>query len=446
MARHRQDPKTLRGETARLEGRSLQAWLDQIEGDWRHIPSPDGLFILQRLDIPSLRDERGQVSLCGELAHQGELTDIINLIGNSRWTGELSHVRDESYKTISFRNGEVTGATSNAPEDRIGELSIRLGMLDRAQLDEALLDERSETRIGYRLMSRELITSHDLYVLIQRQVEEVFFSLLNLSSGHFFFVRQRTTAESTMPFMIPTQNLLMKGLQRIDEMSYFQEKIPSTSVIFERLGKKETPPPVSMQEAAFLELIDGQRDLETAAREGHFGEFEALKMAFRLMQAGLIRPLPVDNLGVEGHRAKQGGLAEVANLFNNVFASLYCEAEKNGRVSELRETVGSFFDANEAHRDVFHDIEIEPDGTLPVEQLVANISALGQDDEVEVLYQALNEFLFFQTFIAGETLDTTTEENLHARLDEILQSKEHNECAQKDEGGTNSTPPPIVLF
>lgn len=415
------DSRSEKGDTKKLEGRKLVEWLAQMEGDWRHVPSPENLFILQRLDAAPLRGATGQVSLSGEILKQGELSDIINLIANSRWSGNLSLICDEFIKSITFREGDVTGATSNAAEDRLGDLAVRLGMVERDQLEEVLADENVDLRIGTQLIQKNLISRHDLYSLIQRQMEEVFFSLLVISKGQFYFLKEESNRDSTLPFAIPTQNLLMSGFQRIDEMSYFREKIPSSAVVFERLVPCETPPPVSKAEASFLERIDGQSDLDTLSKALHLSEFEATKTAFQLMQARFIRPITVDSLGMEGRRAKQGGANEVISLFNGVFASLYEEAKTNGRDEDLRAAVDSFFEANESYRLLFENVCLNEDGTLPADRLLENVSRLEGEDDVEQLYQGLNEFLFFQTFIAGETLDATMEERLHERLDELLQ-------------------------
>jgi hypothetical protein len=63
-----------------------------------------------------------------------------------------------------------------------------------------------------------------------------------------------------------------------------------------------------------------------------------------------------------------------------------------------------------------------PDGTLPVEQLLFNLSMSPAADKLDYLHRGLNELLFFELFTAGEAVDRTAEIELHKKLSQILQA------------------------
>jgi hypothetical protein len=437
----------LSSQTKKLEGRPLNDWLSSQEGDWKLMPSPEGLFILQRIDEAVPRKGVNHLALCGEVVTQGGLTDMLNLVSNCRWTGVFHYVAENVLKAIVFQSGDVCSAQSTAPEDRLGESIYRQGILTREQVERAAKECPNESRLGGFLVKRQLITSHDLYSFIQRQVEEIFYSLLLASRGTFYFYRQdMLSATQATRLSLSTQDLLMTGVQRIDEMAYFREKIPSSSMVFELTGAANNEPAVQGEtEQTVLALIDGRTDLESIGQTAHLGEFETVKAAFQLLQANTIRPLASDTLGGRGMAAKEQGLAEVISLFNEVFAKIFAEAQRQDREADLINAVGSFFHATNEYSTLFTDVGFRDDGTLDTEKLLENVSTLDGENQVDFLYQGLNEFLFFETFIAGETLDSKTEEQLHERLDEIILRKKQARPADGDVD-LETIPSDIITF
>lgn len=115
------------------------------------------------------------------------MTDILNLVNSSRWSGELRVITNAGFKSIRFKEGDVYAAKSSAVEDRLGEVAIRAGMLNRAELDEALAKCSDRKRLGALLVDSQLLNTHDLYSLLQKQTEEIFYSLLMEEKAQFFF-------------------------------------------------------------------------------------------------------------------------------------------------------------------------------------------------------------------------------------------------------------------
>lgn len=405
----------------KIEGKHLQDWLRGMEGEWRLLPSPEGLFVLQNIDEPVRKRMGVNLSLFGEIGRQGELPDIINLICMSRWGGVLYVYIDDIVKVLAFKDGDVYEARSNAPEDLLGEVACRYGVIDRDQLTRALSECGNSQRFGAYLVERGYITPVELFAVIQRQVEEIFYGLLTVDAGQFSFCREDLPAEVVPRLLLSTQNLLLQGFQRIDELSYFRSKISSSSVVFEKVHWKGSQVPCGEAESMVLRFVDGKRNLEAIAQETRLGEFGATKAAFQLLQMGLIKPVTMDQLGSRGLQAKEEGLYRVIELFNEVFSRIISEVKAQGRGEEILETMRSFFSSATVYSDLFRGVSLGADGTIAPDVLVANIErAKIQGNEVEFLYQGLSEYLFFITFIAGETLDSETENKLHERLGAIL--------------------------
>jgi hypothetical protein len=358
--------------------------------------------------------------IAGELAHQGELTDIVNLIGNSRVSGELFYIGETTVKTLSFKQGDIYAVTSDAPEDRIGEIACRSGLLSVDEVRTAVERCPDEEKLGAYLVSINAINAHELYSLLQEQIEEVFYSLLLVKHGQYYFYREDIPNTLATPYLLPTQNLLLEGMQRIDELSYFREKIPSARMVFVRSKVTGTPFPLNETEIVVLELIDGVRDLEAIARESRFGEFLVTKAAFRMLQGGLIKQRESDRLGDAGRAARSSGCLDVIGVFNKTFRRLFKAACTQNRQSGILQALSSFFEANTTYRELFEGVRLGPDGTFDTSQVCKNLATIPVEDRTGFIYEALNEFLSFELFILGETLEEHDLDALHEQLDRIF--------------------------
>jgi hypothetical protein len=69
---------------------------------------------------------------------------------------------------------------------------------------------------------------------------------------------------------------------------------------------------------------------------------------------------------------------------------------------------------------LFASITVAKDGTLPREQVRANLRMAPTENKLEYLHRGLNELLFFELFTAGEAVDRREEIELHQRLNQIL--------------------------
>jgi hypothetical protein len=414
----------------------MAALLGGRAGRWRLVPSVEGLLILQRVDptqpAPQAQGaEEPRILLCGDVDRHNGLVEILNFINSARWSGALALINDEARKSIYFKAGDVRMATSNLEAERVGEILYRYGVVTRAQLGQALAQVTTEKKVGQVLVETGIITVHDLYTYIRRQVEEIVYSTLAWRAGSFYFYSP-IDERRLPPLHLSTQNLLMEGVRRIDEMGLFREKIPNDQVVVER---RDPPPKANLeaQEQLVLSLLDGRRTIEEISRESRLGDFDATKAVFRLLQLGFARITQVTDLASAGIRQPEAAasssdsnaetthaLHAVVDTFNTVFTKIYSEVRSKGKEAALRRGLESFFTGASTYADLFRSIEIDGHGAIPREKLLHNLAVSEIDNKVDYLYQGLNELLFFEMFSAGEALDRREEQLLQKRLDEIF--------------------------
>jgi hypothetical protein len=258
---------------------------------------------------------------------------------------------------------------------------------------------------------------------VRKQIEEIFFSILVIAKGNFYFYRTGDDDGPASQLQLSTKTLLFEGVRRIDELSYFREKIPSMETVLvprhpqpdEKLGPRE-------QRA--LDLVDGARTIEMISRITHLGEFEATKILYQLLQSGYVtrkegRPSIKMKVGKPGDTLDDM-YGRIIDTFNAVYAKIHAAVAAKGKEQGLQQGLESFFGSVAEFAPLFVGIALGADGTLPREQIRANLQMAPTDNKLDYLHRGLNELLFFELFTAGEAVDRREEIELHQRLNQIL--------------------------
>jgi hypothetical protein len=414
--------------TIKLLNPRLRRWLGQRPGLWQLVPTADNLIVFNRLGqdgkaSPASGERTGVLQLSGSVSAMGGLADVITFIYNSKRTGVLVGLNEGVKKTLFFADGDIRMATSNMPEDRLGALLYRFGVVTAEQLEVALKQMGGERRLGRILIDMNVITSHDLYMIIRKQVEEIFFSVLLIRSGAFYFYHLANQDPLPSQINLDTQKLLIDGVRRMDEMSYFRERIPDRGTVVERRAEL-LPKGLSASECRVYELVDGMRSIDELARESRLGEFETTKVIFHLIQMNCVqrrRDTDVKHLSRLAESQKQpDSLAALAETFNSVYRKIFAEVQSKGKEPVLRNGLESFFQGATGFVELFRGVSMVADGSLDTRVVLANLAGLRADNPIDFLYNGLNELLFFEMFTAGEALTREDEEALQQQLSVIF--------------------------
>src|SRR5205814_931030 len=84
------------------------------------------------------RGWKGDEALADALTAAFPIVDFVAFIHQSRLSGTLTVSVGGIDRSISFADGEVRSAQSDAVGERIGEVAVRLGYISKKQLEEAM--------------------------------------------------------------------------------------------------------------------------------------------------------------------------------------------------------------------------------------------------------------------------------------------------------------------
>ncbi|HSG39459.1 MAG TPA: DUF4388 domain-containing protein, partial [Thermoanaerobaculia bacterium] len=380
-----------------------------------------------------LKAER--ISLHGSIESFG-IADLFSLLNMSRRNGLLLLIADTVQKSVHFRRGEIVFAGSNLPEDRLGQVLYRTGKLSREALAEAERHIDPRQRFGAMLLERKLIDSSALLWGVKYQIEEIVYSVFRLNRGSFFFFDGDFLEEDLTQFSIDTNNVLMEGYQRVDELGLIGEHIRGHGTVLRPTGRKSQTQ-LSERLVRVLALVDGRSTVEDIVRATGWGEFNTFKMLYKLLKAGLVEVQNEPAPRSPKEDAADAGLLAAVEAYNRAFLLLRDVL----RAKAVEVDLGRVFEvflrhASDATRAIFHGIVLGASRRLSPEQLLDNADHLllleaaslrhpGEppaDRRRRLVLQALGEWTRFQTIAVRNLLPSAEAGELVSYVEAIIRS------------------------
>jgi hypothetical protein len=395
-------------------------------GQFSLLPSTYDLLIAARTPSTGGAAPGPRCLLAGDLSGF-PIPDLIGLVHQSRVSGMLTVRSGRISRFVTFKDGEVRSASSEAPGERIGEVALRLGHINRDQLEEALAFDRP---LGKALVERGLLSANDLWKCFHEQVTTIFHAILMSPDGVFWLTDSVDPERPGIPLSMSTQSLLMDGIRRIDEMSLFRDKIPGSLAYLRR----RTPArPVTLQaaEQQLLDLVDGRRNVSDVARESHLSEFDTTKILYHLAEAGYVETAqeaaPEECQGDERLATIAGGMNAI---LRDVALALASHRSLEPFLAEVRGFLG---DPISRFAPVWTAVAPGPDGTLDQAILLNNLASLKgsalrkiepSGEAGRLLFDALRELMFFYLSVAVDRLPRDDDDALSARVKQKLEALE----------------------
>ncbi|MFZ5471377.1 MAG: DUF4388 domain-containing protein [Myxococcota bacterium] len=397
-------------------------------GNFLLAPTTPDLLCFVRTPPSGAKSSAPRVVLCGD-AGGFPVSDLIAFLGQSRWSGVVRVQSPSGDRSIFLREGEVRGAASDSPEDRIGEVMVRLGYVTRERLD-ALLDSTPPSKVGRALVEKGVLQAHDLFKCLTEQVSEIFHAMVLCKEGVFFLIEQELEEKSLHTLNLSMQSLLMDSIRKIDEMAHFRKRIPHGRVYVAK--KRASDGSLEKDEDRVLGLCDGQKTVLELGQAAKLSEFDVTRAVYRLLEGGYAQvseravatgptehpaPVPVEDLP----RA-------TAQVFNVVFAEIRSEVAKQGLERELIDAANAALAGQGLTASpVLQGLELSPDGSLPEDELIAQFEKVKAElgsEPLGAFKQALSDVMFFLLFQAGELLESRADEDLARRVKELLATLE----------------------
>jgi hypothetical protein len=398
--------------------------LDARHGSFVLLPTTPDLLAALRQPSEGGRGRGPRVVLMGD-ASGFPLSDLIAFLSQSRWTGTLRLHSPGGERSVVLKDGEIRGASSEDPADRLSEVLVRLGHAGRHDVEDALHDN-PPSRVGRALVDRGLLLPHDLWACITHQVAEIFHAIVLAREGAFTLVDQEHDDRSGPTVQLSTQSLLMDAIRKIDELQHFRQRIPHGRVYVTK--KRPSDGKLHPDEDRLLGLANGQRTVLELAQSAKLSEFDATKILFRLLEGGYASVSELKHGEVaapaRGRAAEAEPALRVVATFEEIFAEIAREVASKGLTREFLAAANTALQSHSlSESPVIAGLALRADGRFDSRKLLdayARARPTLGSEPVASLRQALSDVMFFLLFQAGELLESRADEDLARRVKDLL--------------------------
>jgi tetratricopeptide (TPR) repeat protein len=168
---------------------------------------------------------------------------ILKKILNDRLSGELAVTCEDWSKSLFFLEGDLEYASSTLIEDRLGEMLLAKGKIDKEQLVMLRrMREISPNKFGKLLVDHKLLTRTELFAALKEQIKQIAVSLFSLTSGEWSFTSKIPESTGSQKFGVHLPEVIIEGCKRIPDFFYYQRRFefraPVTLPIPEEIGQK----------------------------------------------------------------------------------------------------------------------------------------------------------------------------------------------------------------
>jgi len=344
------------------------------------------------------------------------LPDILQHLRVARATGILSLVSGGARKAVYLSEGRVVFASSNLPNDRLGEILIHEGKITVEEYEASIKAISKGKRQGKALVEMGALSPKDLWEGVQFQVKEIVYSIFQWDEGQFHFEESSLPEKERITVDLDIRDLILAGLRRVDAAGRIQSRYPEGDLLLERVPGEEVR--LEPYEAHVLKLVDGERSVLEICRESEIGDNETLKLLYALATVGVLRAKGKKVYALDQDFVPEDTIYAVVSSFNQMYAFVFRYMVREvGPIAEnvLEKYLGAL---RESRKDVFTGTKLLKDGTLDPAVLERNLNRAPEDQQRPLLVDALNELLYAELLAVKRTLGAEHEASIIRALKE----------------------------
>jgi tetratricopeptide (TPR) repeat protein len=238
---------------------------------------------------------RASVRVKGVLG-EGVLPSVLRELYVGRKTGVLRFTEGAARRTIQFVKGSIVNAASEAPEEHLGEVLVRLGRLTRADLDRA--DEamrREHKRLGAVLMELGVFDRDQLEDALALHAHEILIRIFEASSEgtYEFEPAESEVAQGEFTLKLSTGEIILDAVRRVRDPDVVRYALGD----IDRVLALSTDPLLRFQritlspsDGYILSRIDGTLSAREVMRMLALPAEDVQRSLFGLLCTGIVEP------------------------------------------------------------------------------------------------------------------------------------------------------------
>lgn len=354
--------------------------------------------------------------MSAELARAGRLEQTslpaaLRPLVRQKKTGLLRLTRGRAIKTVYLLEGRLIFATSNDPDDRLGEMLLRKGLIGYRALEESVAAIQKGKRQGTILVESGEIRSRDLVEGVTEQVQEIIYSLFEWEDGEWQFEEGDLPSREVIVLRMSTGDLVRQGIRRVQRWSRIRAGVGALGQRYVLSAEAPTllgSLSLTQEELNLVAALDGATSLQEILSSARGGDFGVCRAVWGLWSAGLLDRVPQDageepaREGTEPHAERMAGasVGREIDRFNQLHRFLFelVSYDLRERATDLFER--AFQGASAEHAALFDGVAVDASGELDPIALRHNVVTR----EVARYLQGLDRLLDLELGLARQMM------------------------------------------
>jgi len=339
---------------------------------------------------------------------KGQISDlpvpeVLQHLRLSQATGILTLVAGGARKALYLKDGRVVFASSNLPNDRLGEILLREGKITVEEYEASIKAITKGKRQGKVLVEMGALSPKDLWEGVQFQVKEIVYTVFQWDEGQFHFEESSLPEKERITVDLDARDLILAGLRRVDASGRIQSRFPESDAVLER-EDVDVPAALEPYEVHVLKLIDGERSVLDVCRESEIGDNETMKTLYALVSTGVTRVKGRKVHTLDQDFVPVDTIYSVLESFNQMYEHIFKYMVREvGPIAEnvLEKYLGTLRDGR---KEVFGGVKLLKDGTLDIAIVERNLNKFPEEQRRSLLVDGLNELLYAELLAIKRTL------------------------------------------
>ncbi len=357
------------------------------------------------------------------------LPELLQAVYKGSETGELSFSFLDTEKTIHLQNGKIIFASSNDPDDRLGECLLREGKITVAQYQESAERLGSGKKQGEILCDLGYLMPDELVQGVKNQVKRIIFSLFRWTKGEYELDLKELDIKDLITLNISTEEIIMKGIESIDKWTRVYQAVGDLDTSFQKTPESEAiinNMSLSEDEIHLFNAISGTLDVEQICSISYLDNFATYKVLWAFKSIGAIEEAESEprKRTAQSPGGDEFEIKELVDTYNKVFGYVY--QSFNERDGEDADEIfhHCLEEIRDHHSVVFEGITFPTGGLLDFDQIYNNLVSKPEEKRAEILKDAFNELVYKLIFFVKNNLSKEIESELVKKIKEIREEVE----------------------
>src|SRR5258706_12864226 len=230
--------------------------------------------------------------------HEGELTgttfpSLVYAILRRGETGVLTVKHEGVEKALYIKDGSPLFATSGDPEDRLGNLLLKMGRVSLSGMLAAVeKSSAGKKRLGTVLVEMGAIKGEDLVTGVLAQVNGIIMNLFQWTQGHYRYAPGPLPSDEVITLRLNGDRIILQAVRGINQWERVWEAVGPLDARYEAVkGQDERLKSLDLSPAdtSVLARMGQGATLQSLCGQEKPGDFEVCRLLWALKTLGIVK-------------------------------------------------------------------------------------------------------------------------------------------------------------